>query len=339
MFARRVSATMGIAALAITATPAQAQYMPHLDPNLYMLTIMNMTGGPNTCMTGLALPDKEIDEARLPAPVVMQGYFAAAQGGGKKSASFRTSKKAQWTYGSTTALLAQIDAQSDPLAITGNRLDPDTLRFFRSGNYQTAQGQWLVNGPDGKVVGLYDAVFQREKGLWKLSRLTVHGAKDAVVPATQYCLIPGDVTEEKIKSANNQISYYEKEIGKAEAKLAKAKTQLVSDEAKLAAKPGGTAQREAVRTAKKDVENREKKLADLKESLADAREYLGKSNRDKEEIAAMTLPAAEAARFRGFETTTAKEDAAEKAEKEAKKAEEDAKKKAEKEAKQAAKGN
>jgi membrane protein involved in colicin uptake len=45
----------------------------------------------------------------------------------------------------------------------------------------------------------------------------------------------------------------------------------------------------------------------------------------------LTLPAAEASRFRGFETTTAKEDAA-------KKAEEDAKKKAEKEAKQAAKG-
>jgi hypothetical protein len=44
----------------------------------------------------------------------------------------------------------------------------------------------------------------------------------------------------------------------------------------------------------------------------------------------MTLPAAQAARFSGFETTTAKDLAA-------KKAEEEAKKKAEKEAKQAAK--
>lgn len=332
MFARTASATICIAAMALAATPVQAQYMMHLDPNLYMLTVMNMTGGPNTCMTGLALPDKEVDEARLPAPAVMQGYFAAAQGGGRKSSSFRASKKAQWTYGGTTVQLAQIDAQSDPLAAPGNRLDPDTLRFFRSGNFQTAQGQWLVTGPDGTVAGLYDAVFQREKRVWKLDRLTVHGAADKVVPATQYCLTPGDVTDGKVKSATDQVSYYEKEIGKAEAKLEKAKAKLATEEAALAAKPGATAKRELVRTAKKDVENREKRLADQKESLTKAQEYRDKSNRDKEEIAALTLPAAEANRFRGFETTTAKEDAA-------KKAEEEAKKKAEKDAKQAAKGS
>lgn len=331
MFARSCFATISIAAVALTATPFQAQYMMHLDPNLYIFTVMNMTGGPNTCMTGLALPENEVDEARLPAPATMQAYFTAAQSGGRKSAHFRTSKKAQWTHGGTTVQLAQIDAQVDPLAVAGNQLAPDTLRFFRSGNFQTAQGQWLVKGSDGAVAGLYDAVFQREKGVWKLDRLTVHGAADKVVPATQYCLTPGDVTEGKITTATDQISYLEKDIAKSEVKLEKAKAKLAADEAALAAKPGATAKRELVRTAKKDVENREKKLAGLKENLTNAREYRDKSIRDKDEIAALTLPAAEASRFRGFETTTAKEDAA-------KKAEEDAKKKAEKEAKQAAKG-
>lgn len=332
MFARTAFSIIGVAAIAVSAVPVRAQYMMHLDPNLYMLTVMNMTGGPNTCMTGLALPEKEVDEARLPAPATMQSYFAAAQIGGRKSAAFRTSKKAQWTHGSTTVQLAQIDAQTDPLAVAGNQLNPETLRFFRSGNFQTAQGQWLVNSADGTVAGLYDAVFQREKGVWKIDRLTVYKAADKVVPAMQYCLTPGDVTEHKIKSANDQISYFEKEIGKAEAKLDKAKAKLASDEAALSAKPGSTGQREAVRTAKKELENREKKLADLKENLANAKEYLDKSNRDKAEIDAMTLPAAEASRFRGFETTTAKDDAI-------KKAEEEAKQKAEKEAKRAAKGN
>lgn len=331
MFTRTISATIGFAALALSATPAQAQYMMHLDPNLYMLTVMNMTGGPNTCMTGLPLPEKEVDEARVPAPDVMQAYFGAAQGGGLKSTFFRASKKAQWTHGSTTVPLAQIDAQSDPLAAAGNRLDPQALRFFRAGNFQTAQGQWLVNGADGSVVGLYDAVFQREKKMWKLERLTAYAAADKVVPAMQYCVTPGDVTESKIKSATDQISYHEKEIVKAQAKLEKARAELASAEATLAAQPKNTGQREIVSTARKDVESREKKLADLKKALTNAQEYRDKSNRDKAEIAALTLPAAEAARFRGFETTTATEDAA-------KKAEEEAKKKAEKDAKQAAKG-
>jgi hypothetical protein len=339
MVTRKVFATSGMAAMALVATPAQAQYMMHLDPNLYIMLALQMSGGPNTCITGMALPDKEVDEARGPAPAAMQGYFTAAQSGGRKSASFRLSKKAQWTYGSNSVTLEQIDAQSDPLAVTGNRLDPDTLRFFRAGDAQTAQGQWLVYGPDGQPAGLYDAIFKREKGEWKLERLTLYGAAEPVVPAMQYCTTPGDVTEHKAKASTDQIANIEKEIGKAEAKLEKAKAQLASDEAALAAKPGNTVQREAVRTAKKDVANREKKLADLKKNLSDTQEYRDKSNRDKAEIAAMTLPAADAARFRGFETTTAKEDAAKKAEEDAKKAEEDAKKKAEKEAKKAAKGS
>lgn len=328
MFRRMGSASIGIAAAALLATPVQAQYMMHLDPNLYMLVAMQMNGGTNTCITGMALSDKKVEEARQPTLAAMKGYFAAAQSGASKSAWFRVSKKAEWTYGTIVAPLAQIDAQSDPLATAANRLDPDTLRFFRSGDGQSAQGQWLVIGADGAVAGLYDGVFKREKGVWKLERLTLIAAADKVVPAMQYCTTTGDVTTHRLKSATDQIANLEKEIVKAQAKLELAKTELTRAEAALVAKPGGTVQREAARTAKQDVTSREKKLADLKKNLTDTQEYRDKSSRDKEEIAALTLPAAEAARFRGFETTTAKEDAKKKAEDEAKRAEEKAKKKA-----------
>lgn len=332
MFARTALATISSAALALTAAPARAQYMMHLDPNLYMFVTMQMGSGPNTCLTGMALPDKEVDEARRPAPGVMAGYFAAAQSGGSKSASFRVSNKAQWAHSGTTATLAQIDAQRDPLALEGNRLDPDALRFVRSGDAQSAQGQWLVKGPDGAAAGLYDAVFRRDRGVWKLERLAVHGADEPVAPAMQYCTTPGDVTEFKLKSSAERILSLEKEIAKAEVRLDKARTQLASAEAALAARPGGTTQRDAVGTARRDLADREKKLADLQKSLSDARDYRSKASRDKAEIAAMTLPAAEAHRFRAFETTTAKEDAA-------KKAEAEAKKKAEKAARPAAGNN
>lgn len=328
MFKRVASGSISIAAITMAATPVQAQYMMHLDPNLYIMLALQMSGGPNTCITGLPLPDKEVDEARLPAPGVMQAYFAAAQGGGHKSAAFRTSKKAQWTNGGTSAALAEIDAQSDPLAIAGNRLDPDTLRFFRAGDAQSAQGQWQVLGPDGGGAGLYDGIFRREKGEWKLERLSVHGATDLVAPAMQYCSTPGDVTEHRVKAAMDQIANLEEQVTKAETKLANAHAQLAKDEGALAAKPSDSTKREAVRMSKKDIASREKKLADLQKNLTDTKEYLDKSKRDKDEIAAMTVPAAEAHRFRGFETTTAKEDAAKKAEEKAKKEEEQAKKKA-----------
>ena len=325
-----------LAALAVSASlaltgPAAAQYMPHLDPNLYMLTIMNMTAGPNTCMTGLPLPDKEIAEARDPAPGVMQRYFAAAQGGTSRLGAFRQSGKTSWSHAGKTVLLPAIDSAADPLAQAGNRLDPEPLRFVRSGNFESAQGQWAVLDASGAVAGVYDAQFRRQNGAWLLQSLTVLGADETVAPAMQYCLKPGDVTEHKVTSAQNLIDHHTKQIGKSEAKLAKEQAALARAEAALAAKPGGASQAEAVRRAKAVVERREEKLADSRKALADAEEFKANSLRDQAEIAAMTGPARDALRIRGFETTSDRE-AAEK------RAKEQAEREAEKAAKEAAKG-
>ena len=318
-----------LAGLAVCATlmisgPAGAQYMPHLDPNLYMFTVMNMTSGPNTCMTGLPLPDKEIAEAREPAPLVMQRYFAAAQSGSSRLGAFRQSGKAAWSHAGKTVLLPAIDAAVDPLAASGNRLEAEPLRFFRSGNFESAHGQWAVMDANGAVAGVYDAQFRRQSGVWLLQSLTVLGADEPVEPAMQYCLKPGDVTEHRMTSAQTSIDYHTKEIGKSEAKLAKEQAALARAEAALAAKPGGASQVEAVRRAKAAVERREKMLADSRKALEDAHEFKANSARDKAEIAALTGPARDALRIRGFETTSdreaAEKRAKEKAEKEAEKA-------------------
>ncbi|MCL4673381.1 MAG: hypothetical protein KJZ64_10690, partial [Sphingomonadaceae bacterium] len=213
-----------------------------------------------------------------------------------------------------------IDSATDPLATAGNRLDPEPLRFVRSGNFESAHGQWAVLDASGAVAGVYDAQFRRQSGVWLLQSLTVLGADETVAPAMQYCLKPGDVTEHKVTSAQNLIDYHTKQIAKSEAKLVKEQAALAKAEAALAAKPGKASQVEAVRRAKVAVERREKKLADSRKGLADAEEFKANSERDKAEIAALTGPARDALRIRGFETTTAREAAEKKAKEEAEKA-------------------
>jgi hypothetical protein len=307
-----------VSASLLVAVPASAQYMPHLDPNLYMLTVMNMAGGPNTCMTGSPPPDGEIAEARDPAPALMQTYFDAAKSGGRLTAAFRDTKKASWTHAGTTVSYAEIDGQVDPLAVAGNRLDTEPLRFFRAGNFQSAQGQWAVLDESGAVAGVYDAVLKRQKGVWQIDSLTVLGPAESVAPAVQYCAEPGDVTEHKLEAAGNQVEYFETEIAKNEQKLVRERERLAEAEEKLATSPTRTTYRERVSREKERVTRREEKLEGLRENLADAREFLANSNRDIAEIAALTGPARNALAFRGFELTTDREAAEEKAAEEAK---------------------
>lgn len=296
------------------AASASAQYMPHLDPNTYILATMQNGEGANTCWTGTPPPDNEINEARLPTPDLMKVYFDAAQSGDEISAFFRESKKSSWSHGTMKVFYEQIDAQIDPLASAGNTLDPEPLRFFRAGNFQTAHGQWSVMDSAGGVAGVYDAQFKRKNGEWMLEHLTVLGADETVKPAMQYCVEPGDVTPHMIKSAGDSIGYFEDQIAKAERDLAKEQARLTAAEAKLAAKPDRTSNKEAVSLAKLKIDKRKQKLANLREDLANAQERLMESNRDATEIQAMTVPVREALQLRGFETTTAKQKAEEEVE-------------------------
>ena len=270
-----------VVALAVTgglqAAPAFAQYMMHLDPNLYMLTAMNMGGTYDPCMDGTARSAAKIAEARAPSLGIMQAYFTAAQGGGAKSAAFHLDKNTKWQNGSTEAGSLDLDRQSDPLAMPGHVLDAEPVRFYRAGGGSTALGQWAVLDAQGQVVGAYTAQFAGVKKLWKLRTLTVSQAQDTLAPVAQYCRKPGDVMEHRLTSTKTWRESAQKSGEEARAELTKA--NAAEETARLAAEARPrdkslaldteNAQRKLTRWTKQ-LDQREKNLARALEKSAEA---------------------------------------------------------------------
>lgn len=292
-------------AWAMQAAPAAAQYMPHLDPNLYILATMNYGTGADPCMAGTALPDREIAEASGPAPGVMRTYFAAAQSGGEKSAAFHLDDKAKWHGGGLTAGSVDLDRQTDPLAAPGNVLEAEPLRFYRAGAGGTALGQWAVLDDRGEVAGVYTAQFSRERKLWKLRELTVSQAGDILAPVAQYCRKPGDVMEHRLSATETWRENAQESVDEAKTKLAAATAAEARAQAALVAKPRDSRLAVAAREARSELsrwtrqlEKREKNLADAIKEFADARS-------DAEEIRRLTGEARNALAFRVVATETA----------------------------------
>ncbi|WP_271438220.1 hypothetical protein [Pontixanthobacter luteolus] len=286
------------------SSPAAAQDYSIFIADVIGQTIANMNfsaGGP-TCMTGLAMSDKEVDEARLPAPRVMQQYFDAARDGGQKSTQFKLGKKTRWQAGDILAGADTLNAQSDPLAVAGNRLEQEALRFYRAGNHMTALGQWAVLAPDDTVAGVYTGLFERESGEWLLRELDIFTADQIVEPAAQYCLEPGDVTAFKISSAENWVKTSEGQLEKAEEKLAKQQVKQQEIEAKAASKPNSKGLKTRAQRMRNVTELRIAKVDEKKEQLAKAKEQLVKMQDGKRELDELAGEARLAQRFRIVET-------------------------------------
>jgi len=292
---RKSLALLAGVALLGTAQPAAAQYMMHLDPNLYILATMNMNGGVGACGP---MPQAEIDEARLPAPATMQAYFAAAQGGQPISPLFRLGRQTAWTLGEVTAGQAELDAQRDPLAVPGNRLDPATLRFFRAGTAGTAQGQWLVTAPDGGVAGVYNAQFQREDGQWKLLKLAIFRADDPVAPILHYCTDPGDLNEARVTGGEGRVTYSERELERAQRRRDEDLARAVDAEAQAAQRPDSTRLRQQATERRARATEREEQLTRARQGLTDSHTALTEARADLAAFTARTTAARNAADFR-----------------------------------------
>jgi hypothetical protein len=292
-------------AWASQAAPVAAQYMPHLDPNLYILTTMNMGGGGDPCMAGTALPEREIAEARDPAPAVMQSYFRAAQGGGAKSVAFHLDNNAKWLGGGVTAGSADIDRHSDPLAAPGNVLEGEPLRFYRAGAGGTALGQWAVLDAGGQVAGVYTALFARHSKVWKLRELTVFQAGDTVEPVAQYCRKPGDVMEYRLTSTETWRESAQESFDEATARLAAATAAEARAQAALAAKPRDSRLSRAAREAQRDLNRRAKQVEQREKNLTEATEAFAKARSDADEIRSLTGEARNALAFRIADLETA----------------------------------
>jgi hypothetical protein len=250
------------------------------------------------CMSGTPVSAKEIAEARDPAPRVMQAYFSAAQGRGLKSAAFKLNKRTKWTAGKTVALASTLDAQADPLAAAGNTLEAAPLRFYRAGDLRTALGQWEVRDTSGGVAGVYTALFEREKGAWKLRELTVSQADDVVAPAAQYCDTPGDVTENGVKSSALQVEWATTQLAKRQASLAKAQDKARAAAEKAAGAPRGSPQAMTAAALQADADAQAKRVADAQEALAKAHEAQDKAAADAAQIESLTGPARDAEKLR-----------------------------------------
>lgn len=285
-------------AVAAQAVPASAQYMPHLDPNLYMFATMGYGAGVSPCMTGTPMADAKIAEARAPAPGVMQAYFAAAQRGTPKSAAFHLDKKSKWQSGGASAGQFDIDRQADPLAVAGHVIEAEPLRFYRGGTGATALGQWAVRGADGGIAGVYTGFFVRSKKLWKLRELTVFRADETVEPAAQYCARPGDVIEHRLTSTKSWRESAAKSVDEAKNKLDAAIVQVAAAEAALASSPKNSGAATILRSARADREKWTKQVEKREKNLADALEKSAEAEKDAAELKRLTGPARDAQAFR-----------------------------------------
>ncbi len=286
-----------VAGAALLGVPqvAAAQYMPHLDPNLYILTTMQMNSGAGGCGP---MPQAEIDEARLPAPGIMQAYFAAAQAGQPVSPHFRLGSKTAWTLGDRTVGQAELDMQSDPLAVAGNSLDPETLRFFRAGTHQTAQGQWLVTAPDGTVAGVYVAQFQREDSQWKLLTLEVFRADDMVAPIMHYCSEPGDLNDRRVTGGEALVTHHERKLERAQRRHDEDLARAVEAEARAAERPDNRSRAQQATERRARANERQEQLETARTNLAEAREDLEEARADFAELQSRTTQARNARDFR-----------------------------------------
>lgn len=283
----------GLVVLLSTASmPVHAQYA--IINDVIAQTVMNMSSGA-PCIN---MPASELAEARDPAPGIMQGYFAAAAGGGKKSASFKLNKKAKWSAGGVISAMADIDTQTDPLAVAGNSLNPDPLRFFRAGTFGTALGQWAVRDAGGGVVGVYTAMFEREKNVWKLRELTVSKADEVVEPIAAYCQKPGDTTGQRVISTETNMVWAERQVEKRKAKLADAIAKANAGEAMGSA---------TVTKLRQAVAREQKKLVQSEETLGKAREAYAEAVADADEITRLTQPARQAEQMREMDTASTEE--------------------------------
>lgn len=295
---KRLAGVMAVAG-ALQAPPAVAQYMMHLDPNLYILATMNMGGyGVDPCMTGTAMPEPKVAEARSPAPGVMQAYFTAAQGGGAKSAAFHLDKATRWQGGGASAGSLDLDRHTDPLAASGNVLEAEPLRFYRGGTGATALGQWAVLDARGEVAGVYTGFFARTRKVWKLRELTAFQAGETVAPAAQYCRKPGDVMEHRLSSSKSWRESAQKSLDEGRGKLADATAKDAAAAAAAAARPRDTRLEISAREARKSVTYWTKQLEQRDKNLTQANEKAAEARMDADELERLTGPARNARAFR-----------------------------------------
>jgi hypothetical protein len=222
--------TSGQAVLALSliavATPAYPQaWIGQVVGN--MIAQQQAWAAEQACMTGTAMPDVEVTEARPSTLTSMRGYWDAVKAGGPSSVTsqFHVSKKSAWINGATKVAIVAGAKVTDPFALPGAQLAAEPLRYFRSGDGASVRTQWEVRGGSGELIGTYDVELRRGGSTWRPFEMKLVPANQYVEPLVQYCHAVGDVMPFRLRSTEGAMTYTAKRAVKMAAKADKAEAE------------------------------------------------------------------------------------------------------------------
>lgn len=206
-----------------SAAPAGAQYSPVAAAIGNTIANMAAQAAEHRCMSGEALSDKEVGEARSGGEAAMRHYLRLAGTGAAADARAAFGRKAKhqlWSAGPAQGSAMAVNDPHARRAAAGEAvLAPVSL--IRAGDGGSALAVWAVRpAAGGEPLAFYDAALRREAGVWKLSRLTsVEGAEEPQAPA-QYCHRPGDVGPYVAAMAEREAARARKKAEKAARRAA-----------------------------------------------------------------------------------------------------------------------
>jgi hypothetical protein len=176
------------------------------------------------CMMGTAMPVAEVDETRGYTSAAIAAYSAAVSSGGPANASAAWNPddgKARWIHGETQLRRDRFDRIADPFVAAGAHAEAAPSAYLRSGDGKLVEGQWPARDAAGNLVGVYDGVFTRAAGVWKLRTLSLLNPSEASVGLVQFCHKPGDVEPYKLAYEERQQILELKRQQKAARKAAR----------------------------------------------------------------------------------------------------------------------
>jgi hypothetical protein len=212
-----------VLSFATIATPAFSQAWIGLMVG-NMMAQQQQAAMEQACMTGTAMIESEVAEARPTTLASMRGYWDAVRSGGPAVVQpyFHVHKKSAFIGGPTKIIITPTTKISDPFAVSGAILAAEPMRYFRSGDGVSVRFQWEVRDATAKLVGTYDAELRRGGATWRLFELRLIPAQDYVEPLAQYCHKVGDVMPYRLTSTARTMTYTSQRALKMAAKADKA---------------------------------------------------------------------------------------------------------------------
>ena len=220
----RKSISGGLAAIVLVAsTPAVSQiWIGQVVGN--MMAAGQAARQEHECMMGTAMPVAEVDETRGYTAAAIGTYSAAVSKGGPADASAAWNLddgKARWIHGDTQLRRDKFDSITDPFVAAGAHIDAAPAAYLRSGDGKFVEGHWPARDSGGNLVGVYDGLFTRTAGVWKLRTLTLLSPSEAATGLIQFCHKPGDVEPYKEVFEERQQILEMKRAEKAARKAAR----------------------------------------------------------------------------------------------------------------------